>query len=174
MTNIQIATLLPFEFLLPIIGILLIRNQSPIQGLIYRSFLGSTAALIYSLLGAPDVALTEVLVGTLLSTLLYIIAIKGCYSVIILVENDSVLNHSLENDLHLLFSELNFNIVFKQVNVIKKVGSGNVDWDNTNVLNGSPHAALIGNDLLVESPILREELLSTNTIKNLSINIINT
>jgi len=174
MTNIQIATLLPFEFLLPIIGILLINNQSPIQGLIYRSFLGSTAALIYTLLGAPDVALTEVLVGTLLSTLLYIIAIKGCYSVIILVETDSVPNHSLEKDLHLLFSELNFNIVFKQVKDIKTIGSGNVDWDNTNVLNGSPHAALIGNDLLVESPILREELLSTNMIQNLSINIINT
>ncbi len=174
MTNIQIATLLPFELLLPIIGILLIKNQSPIQGLIYRSFLGSTAALIYSLLGAPDVALTEVLVGTLLSTLLYIIAIKGCYSVIILVENDNTINKSLENDLHLLFSELNFNIVFKQVKVINTIHSGNVDWDNTNVLNGSPHAAIIGNDLLVESPILREELLATNTIKNLSINIINT
>ncbi len=174
MSNIQIATLLPFEFLLPIIGILLINNQSPIQGLIYRSFLGSTAALIYSLLGAPDVALTEVLVGTLLSTLLYIIAIKGCYSVIILVENKSDINHSMEDDLHHLFSELNFNIVFKEVRFIKTIDSGNVDWDNTNVLNGSPHAALIGNDLLVESPILREELLATETIQKLSINIINT
>ena len=59
--------LLPIELILPVLGILLIRTESPIRGLIYRSFLGSIAALIYASVGAPDVALTEVLVGTLLS-----------------------------------------------------------------------------------------------------------
>ena len=67
--------LLPIELILPVLGVLLIRTESPIRGLIYRSFLGSIAALIYAVVGAPDVALTEVLVGTLLSAILYIITI---------------------------------------------------------------------------------------------------
>ena len=69
------ALIFPFELLLPVLGILLIRSSSPINSLIYRSFLGSIAALIFALVGAPDVALTEVMVGTLLSSLLYIVTI---------------------------------------------------------------------------------------------------
>ena len=63
MENITFSSLLPFELILPFLGILLIRSNSPTQALIYRSFLGSIAALIYSLVGAPDVALTEVLLS---------------------------------------------------------------------------------------------------------------
>ena len=44
--------LLPIELILPVLGILLIRTESPIRGLIYRSFLGSIAALIYASVGA--------------------------------------------------------------------------------------------------------------------------
>ena len=58
-----IGILLPFELLLPVLAILLINSESPINSLIYRSFLGSIAALIYASVGAPDVALTEVMVG---------------------------------------------------------------------------------------------------------------
>ena len=79
------ALLLPFELLLPVLGILLIQSESPINSLIYRSFLGSIAALIYALIGAPDVALTEVMVGTLLSSLIYIVTIRSCYSIVIVV-----------------------------------------------------------------------------------------
>ena len=32
--------LLPIELILPVLGVLLIRTESPIRGLIYRSFLG--------------------------------------------------------------------------------------------------------------------------------------
>ena len=80
--------LLPIELILPILGVLLIRTESPIRGLIYRSFLGSIAALIYAVVGAPDVALTEVLVGTLLSAILYIITIRACYTIIIIKSKD--------------------------------------------------------------------------------------
>ena len=38
---------------------------------------GSVAMLLYGLLGAPDVALTEAMVGTLLSTTLYVIALRS-------------------------------------------------------------------------------------------------
>ena len=84
------AILLPFELLLPLLGILLIRSQSPTNGLIYRSFLGSIAALIYALIGAPDVALTEVLIGTLLSMLLYIVTIKSCYTVVMMQDSSAL------------------------------------------------------------------------------------
>ena len=76
--------LFPFELLLPVLGLLLIQSESPINSLIYRSFLGSIAALIYALIGAPDVALTEVMVGTLLSSLIYIVTIRSCYTVVII------------------------------------------------------------------------------------------
>ena len=59
------ALLLPFELLLPVLGILLIQSESPINSLIYRSFLGSIAALIYALISGPDICLTEVMGRTL-------------------------------------------------------------------------------------------------------------
>ena len=90
MEKITLTSLLPFELILPFLGFLLIRSKSPTQALIYRSFLGSIAALVYSIVGAPDVALTEVLVGTLLSTLIYIISIRGCYSLVLLVKEDEI------------------------------------------------------------------------------------
>ena len=65
-SNVEVTgelLLFPIELILPVLGLLLIRTESPIRGLIYRSFLGSIAALIYAAVGAPDVALTEVLLG---------------------------------------------------------------------------------------------------------------
>ena len=95
MEKITFTSLLPFELILPFLGFLLIRSNSPTQALIYRSFLGSIAALVYSIVGAPDVALTEVLVGTLLSTLIYIISIRGCYSLVLLVKEDEIFDNSM-------------------------------------------------------------------------------
>ena len=86
---VSTALIFPLELLLPILGILLIRSYSPINSLIYRSFLGSIAALIFALTGAPDVALTEVMVGTLLSSLLYIVTIRSCYSIVVIFDENS-------------------------------------------------------------------------------------
>ena len=58
LANIEVTAgllLFPVELILPVLGLLLIRTESPIRGLIYRSFLGSIAALIYAAVGAPDV-----------------------------------------------------------------------------------------------------------------------
>ena len=55
----------------------MVRQTNPWQALILRCALGNLAALIYGLLGAVDVAVTEALVGTLLSTLLYAVAIRS-------------------------------------------------------------------------------------------------
>lgn len=156
--------LLPVELVLPILGVLLIRTKSPIRGLIYRSFLGSIAALLYAVSGAPDVALTEVLVGTLLSSILYIITIRACYSVVIITPDDLEISQVLLNHLKLLFDELKMNIVVEPSKFIHDKEDYKLLF-SSKTLAGSPHAILDGNELCVESPILLEELLETKYFK---------
>ena len=49
----------------------------PYHALITRAILGAIAALVYAVLGAADVALTEALVGTMLAITLYVIAVRS-------------------------------------------------------------------------------------------------
>jgi len=69
--------LLPVMALLPLTAVLLVSQADPYQALILRGVLGVVAALVYALLGAADVALTEAMVGTLLSTTLYAVALRS-------------------------------------------------------------------------------------------------
>ena len=172
MNNITFASLLPFELILPFLGILLIRSKSPTQALIYRSFLGSIAALIYSLVGAPDVALTEVLVGTLLSTLIYIVSIRGCYSLVLLVKKSEEIDNLIFENIKKAINELNIHLVIKEVDYIDLDSEGKINWDEANIFSGSPHAALLKNNLYVESSILQEELSKTKSLKNTALQII--
>ncbi|SBO42137.1 hydrogenase subunit MbhD domain-containing protein [Cyanobium sp. NIES-981] len=71
------ALLIPITALLPLTAVLLVAQPNPYQTLVLRGILGAVAALIYALLGAADVALTEALVGTLLSTTLYAVALRS-------------------------------------------------------------------------------------------------
>ena len=63
--------------LLPIAALMLVFQSNPYNALILRGILGAIAALIYAILGAADVALTEALMGTLLSISLYAIAVRS-------------------------------------------------------------------------------------------------
>jgi putative multicomponent Na+:H+ antiporter subunit B len=69
--------ILPITALLPLTAVLLVSQSNPYQTLVLRGILGSVATLLYALLGAPDVAITEALVGTLLSTTLYAVALRS-------------------------------------------------------------------------------------------------
>ena len=162
--------LLPIELILPVLGLLLIRTESPIRGLIYRSFLGSIAALIYASVGAPDVALTEVLVGTLLSAILYIITIRACYTVLIVVPKDYKINTQLCNQVSDLFNELHL-----QVKYLKQdfdIHAGNYsELLSATTLSGSPHAVLDDRGICIESPLLLRDLKSTNYYKNNSLGV---
>ena len=105
LANLEVTAgllLFPVELILPVLGLLLIRTESPIRGLIYRSFLGSIAALIYAAVGAPDVALTEVLVVTLLSAILYIITIRACYTILIIVPEDFIISDQISKQISVL------------------------------------------------------------------------
>ena len=61
--------------LLPLTAIILVLQVNPYNTLVIRGILGAIAALLYAVLGAPDVALTEALVGTMLAITLYAVAV---------------------------------------------------------------------------------------------------
>ena len=73
----SLGLLLPIAALLPLVGVLMVSQNNPYQTLMLRGVFGTVATLLYVLLGAPDVALTEAMVGTLLSTTLYVIALRS-------------------------------------------------------------------------------------------------
>ncbi|MEA5574117.1 DUF4040 domain-containing protein [Calothrix sp. UHCC 0171] len=63
--------------LLPLVASMLIFQVNPYHALVIRGILGAVAALVYTILGAADVALTEALVGTLLAITLYAVAVRS-------------------------------------------------------------------------------------------------
>ncbi|MBR8830695.1 MAG: hypothetical protein N5P05_000805 [Chroococcopsis gigantea SAG 12.99] len=74
MSDIYVYFLVP---LLPLTALMTVSQTNPYQTIVLRGILGAMAALIYTIFGAPDVALTEALVGTLLAVTLYAIAIRS-------------------------------------------------------------------------------------------------
>ncbi|MGJ5630395.1 DUF4040 domain-containing protein [Nostoc sp. CALU 1950] len=63
--------------LLPLAACMLVFQVNPYHALVIRGILGAIAALVYTVLGAPDVALTEALVGTMLAITLYAVAVRS-------------------------------------------------------------------------------------------------
>ena len=157
---VSTALLLPLELLLPVLGILLIQSESPINSLIYRSFLGSIAALIYALVGAPDVALTEVMVGTLLSSLIYIVTIRACYSIVIVVDKNFPIDPELKSCLKNVFAELHLKIVYQEESFEDAVEK-NFHFLHSSRLSGSPHLLICGSTLYFEVESLLDDVQKT-------------
>lgn len=63
--------------LLPLAAGMVVTQKNPYHALIIRGVLGAMAAMVDALLGAADVALTEALMGTMLSITLYAIAVRS-------------------------------------------------------------------------------------------------
>ncbi len=63
--------------LLPVGALLTVLQRNPYHALVARGIFGTIAALVYATLGAADVALTEILMGTLLTIILYAIAVRS-------------------------------------------------------------------------------------------------
>lgn len=63
--------------LLPLSACMLVFQVNPYHALVIRGILGAVAALVYEVLGAADVALTEALMGTMLAISLYAIAVRS-------------------------------------------------------------------------------------------------
>ena len=71
------AALLPPLLGLPLVGMAVVRTSDPWKALALRTALGGFATLLFAAYGAADVAMTEALVGTILSTVLYAVAIRS-------------------------------------------------------------------------------------------------
>lgn len=76
--------------LLPLAAFMLTVQVNPYHALVIRGILGAVAALVYALLGAADVALTEALVGTMLAITLYAVAVRSSLVMRLGVLKDSV------------------------------------------------------------------------------------
>lgn len=63
--------------LLPLAASMVVLQVNPYHALVIRGILGAVAALVYTVLGAADVALTEALVGTMLAITLYAVAVRS-------------------------------------------------------------------------------------------------
>lgn len=84
--------------LLPIAASMVVLQANPYQALVIRGILGAIAALVYSVLGAADVALTEALVGTLLAITLYAVAVRSSLVLRLgAIEEDEVDESSLDD-----------------------------------------------------------------------------
>ena len=63
--------------LLPVSALMLILQTNPYHALVVQGIVGAVAALVFAVLGAADVALTQALMGTLLAITLYAIAVRS-------------------------------------------------------------------------------------------------
>lgn len=86
--------------LLPISASMLVFQTNPYHALITRGILGAVSALIYTILGAADVALTEALVGSFLATMLYAVAVRSSLVLRLGVVEEIAIAHDLEAELN--------------------------------------------------------------------------
>jgi len=63
--------------LLPLSAFMLVLQVNPYHALVIQGILGAVAALVFAVLGAADVALTQALMGTLLAVTLFAIAVRS-------------------------------------------------------------------------------------------------
>lgn len=67
----------PIVVLMPLAASMVVAQRNPYHALVLRGLLGAISALVYAVLGAADVALTEALVGTMLAITLYAVAVRS-------------------------------------------------------------------------------------------------
>jgi len=91
--------------LLPLSALMLVLQVNPYHALVIRGVLGAIAATVEAVLGAADVALTEALVGTMLSVTLSAIAVRSSLVLRVgVIENESI-ETSLMNNLRSILSK---------------------------------------------------------------------
>lgn len=63
--------------LMPLSALMLVLQTNPYHALVIQGISGAVATLVFAVLGAADVALTQALMGTLLAITLYAIAVRS-------------------------------------------------------------------------------------------------
>jgi putative multicomponent Na+:H+ antiporter subunit B len=77
MSNDLDVSLMIIVALLPLSAGMVVLQVNPYHALAIRGILGAIAALVYAVLGAADVSLTEALMGTMLAITLYAVAVRS-------------------------------------------------------------------------------------------------
>lgn len=91
--------------LLPLSALMLVLQVNPYHALIIRGVLGAIAATVEAVLGAADVALTEALVGTMLSVTLSAIAVRSSLVLRLGVLENELLEGEVINNLRSILSK---------------------------------------------------------------------
>ncbi len=122
--------------LLPISASMLVFQTNPYKALVLRGILGAVSALVYTVLGAADVALTEALVGAFLATMLYAVAVRASLVLRLGVVAEVAIAHELEEELDKLqlpFEQLNQQTV-KQLEASDQIDNMTVPVSNSEKL----------------------------------------
>lgn len=101
-TDIITAVIL---FLLIICAIFIVFSQKMIHAVVYLGTFSTLCALVFLLLGAPDVALAEAIIGSTISTIVYLIAINK-YRLFIIYSKKSVENELINETKNVFFTAL--------------------------------------------------------------------
>ncbi|MFB2918121.1 MULTISPECIES: DUF4040 domain-containing protein [Aerosakkonema] len=92
--------------LLPLAALMVVLQVNPYDALVIRGILGAISAMLYAILGAPDVALTEALVGTLLAITLYAVAVRSSLVMRLGVLKDELAQAEVERHFGQIMNEL--------------------------------------------------------------------
>lgn len=98
--------------LMPLTAAMVVVQVNPYHALVIRGILGAVAALVYAMLGAADVALTEALVGTMLAITLYAVAVRSSLVMRLGVLQDQLTTGNGDRPLENLIAE--FRAIFRQ------------------------------------------------------------
>ena len=84
--------------LLPLAAGMVVFQVNPYHALVLRGVLGAIAALVYTILGAGDVGLTEALMGTLLAITLYAVTVRSSLVLRLGVIEEGTEGNAIPND----------------------------------------------------------------------------
>ena len=84
--------------LLPLAACMVVFQVNPYHALLLRGVLGAIAALVYTILGAGDVGLTEALMGTLLAITLYAVTVRSSLVLRLGIIEDGIEGDAIAND----------------------------------------------------------------------------
>ncbi|MGM3307362.1 DUF4040 domain-containing protein [Anabaena sp. WFMT] len=165
--------------LLPLTAGMLVTQVNPYHALVIRGVLGAVAAMVDAVLGAADVALTEALMGTMLSITLYAVAVRSS----LVMRLGVIEKQSIEKNQDSNFQELinNLRSIFsKHYMRLEVVPYSNNQCLQKALMEKEVHATcvpLLGNNQIQETyqtdirvqriyNIIESELSSPNTILN--------
>lgn len=106
--------------LLPLSACMVVFETNPYHALVTRGVMGAIAALIYVVFGAPDVALTEALVGTMLAITLNAVAVRSSLVMRLGVLQDLAIEEKENLDFQQLMEKLQrvFNKRYMRVEIV--------------------------------------------------------